>query len=91
MLFIVLSLLDLLAAALMVLGHFEIIAAPVAMAGLYLALKLVFWRDLFSMIDFAAGVYCGFLALGYSGVLTWLFLAYFIYKAGTGALVSASA
>ncbi len=90
MLFIILSVLDLLAAAMMVLGHLGFFAVPVAMAGIYLALKIIFWRDLFSIIDCVAGVYCGFVALGHRGVLTWIFLVYFVYKAATGALVSMS-
>jgi hypothetical protein len=90
MLFLILSVIDLIAAGILVLGHFGVLTIPVAMAGVYLTVKIVFWRDIFTIIDFAAGVYCGFVALGHSGVLTWLFLVYFVYKGATGALVSAS-
>ncbi len=90
MLFIILSILDLVGAAIMVLGHYQIIAIPVAMAGIYLCLKLIFWRDVFTILDACAGVYLGFVAFGHSGFLTWVFLVYFLYKGATGALFTMS-
>jgi hypothetical protein len=38
------------------------------------------WRDLFTILDCCAGVYCCFLFFGHASVLTWVFLAYFVYK-----------
>jgi hypothetical protein len=80
MLFHLLSILDLLAAGVMVGGHFGLWRVPLLYVALYLAGKLVFWRDALSVIDAIVAVYLVFVFFGHPSVLTWVFLAYFLYK-----------
>jgi hypothetical protein len=75
-----LTLLDLLTAGIMVLGHFDVIRVPLLYGALYLIAKLAVWRDVLSIIDAVMGVYLILIFLGYASLLTWVFLAYVIYK-----------
>lgn len=76
----VLGLLDAFAAGTMVLGHFQVVHAPLLYAALYLFIKLFFFRDWLSFIDAAAAIYCVALFFGVVSGLTWLFFTYFFYK-----------
>lgn len=81
MLYHVLSVLDAIVAIIMVAGHFELVRIPLLYAAIYLAGKLFFWRDFFSIVDAAIGVYLFFFVFfGHASVLTWVFLVWFLYK-----------
>jgi hypothetical protein len=79
-LFHILSLLDAVAGLVLIGGHFALWKTPLLYVALYLCGKIVFWRDPFSIMDFAVGVYAVFVYFGHAGFLTWLFVAYFLYK-----------
>lgn len=76
----ILSLLDILAAGTIILGHFGLAKIPLLYSALYLFTKLFFFRDLLTWIDAAAGVYCVFLFFGFASELTWIFIGFFAYK-----------
>ena len=76
----ILALLDALSAVFLVLGHFHIVKIPLLYVAIYLFSKLVFFRDWLSFIDAIAGIYALLLFFGLGSGLTWLFVAYFVYK-----------
>jgi hypothetical protein len=78
-----LTFLDVVAAGILVLGHFGVLKIPLLYVALYLAGKLLFWRDFFSIVDALAAVYFVFVFFGHASTLTWLFLVYFLYKFST--------
>jgi hypothetical protein len=81
MLMHVLALLDLLAAAGILAGHFDLITKPLLYVAVYLLSKLVFFRDWLTMIDAAAAVYAiALIFMDGGNGLTWLFMIWFLYK-----------
>lgn len=80
MLFHILTILDAFSTLVLIAGHFGLWKTPLLYIALYLCGKLLFWRDAFSIMDFAAGVYAVFVYFGHAGFLTWLFAVYFLYK-----------
>jgi hypothetical protein len=81
MLIHLLAFLDALAALALIGGHYGLIRIPLLYAAIYLCVKIFFFRDILSIIDFAAGLYAiVLLFLGHGVGLTWLFVFWFIYK-----------
>lgn len=80
MLFHLLSILDIVAAFIMIGGHFGLLKIPLLYCAIYLAGKLIFWRDFFSIVDALAAIYLVFVFFGHASALTWVFSFYFLYK-----------
>ena len=80
MLFHVLAILDIISVIIMLFGHYGAFKIPLLYVTIYFLAKLFFFRDVLSFIDVCAGIYCIFLFFGLSGILTWIFVAYFAYK-----------
>ena len=79
-----LGLIDLLAAALMLLFHFEVIPGRLAFtAAIYLIGKgIAFPKDLASMIDFLVGLYVlGMIVFGFKSLFVYVFTAWLLQKA----------
>jgi len=84
MLFHLLTILDTVAAFSLVLGHYGLVKIPLLYFAIYLAGKLIFWRDFFSIVDAIAAIYFVFVFFGHASGLTWLFVVYFLYKFSVG-------
>ena len=79
----IIPILDLIATAVMLLIHFDIIPwRPVFPFAMYLILKGVAFRDVASIIDFIVGLYIiGIIVFGFHTFLVYIFAAYLIQKA----------
>ena len=76
-----LALLDILAAGTILGGHLHLFRVPLLYAAIYFVTKLFFFRDILSIIDACAALYCVFIFFGVvSSGLTWFFMLYFLYK-----------
>jgi hypothetical protein len=81
MLMHVLALLDLLSAAAILAGHFDLIAKPLLYVAVYLLSKLIFFRDWLTIIDALAALYAiALIFMDYGNGLTWIFMVWFLYK-----------
>lgn len=81
MLFHVLALLDIVCVILLVFGHYGLMRLPLLYAALYLVSKLLFYRDILTIIDAALALYFLYVFFaGHGTALTWLIAIYFAYK-----------